>query len=267
MPHGPLSKLLATGEFPAEKEGKRSRAELSELELQMLRIQEGLWHQKKRAIVLFEGFDASGKGGAIRRLTERLDPRALRVWPIGPPSAEEQGKHYLYRFWERLPPPGMLAVFDRSWYGRLLVERVEGLAPRSAWKRAFGEIEEFERMLVDDGIDLVKLFLAIDPKEQLRRFEARLGDPYKQWKLTEDDIRARSHWDDYVRAADALLERNSKKWAPWHLIPANDKPHARLEALRIVTRALGHHRDWMENAVERSSSRSLAKELRALRRL
>ena len=188
-----LTRLLKKNEFPAIDAKKAAAAQnekMAKLQLEMLRIQQGVWHQKKRAIVVFEGFDAAGKGGAIQRLTEKLDPRGFQVHPIGPPNPGEQQKHWLYRFWKCLPATGTLAIFDRSWYGRVLVERVEHLIGKPQWKRAYHEIREFERMLTDDGIDLIKVFIAISKAEQLRRFEKRLEDPYKLWKLTMADIEA-----------------------------------------------------------------------------
>src|SRR5262249_29987963 len=147
------------------------------------------------------GFDAAGKGGAIRRLVEKLDPRGFKVHPIGPPEAVEQQIHYLYRFWTRLPKPGTIAIFDRTWYGRVLVEKVEKLAARKRCEQAYEEIVNFEKTLVQDGISLIKIFLAISKKEQLKRFEDRLNDPYKEWKLTKDDVEDRRRWDKYVKAA------------------------------------------------------------------
>ena len=232
----------------------------------MLRIQQSLWRQKGRAIVAFEGFDAAGKGGAIARLTRNLDPRGFTVWPIGPPSPKDQGKHYLYRFWKALPALGTIAVFDRSWYGRVLVERVEGLAKRREWSRAYREINQFERELVDDDVEVVKIFLAIDKDEQLRRFEARIRDPYKQWKIGEADLRARARWQEYVHAADEMLERTSKKRSPWHVIPANNKPYARLRVLQTVTARLGHHHRWLEKTAE-LDHRSVKRELATLKRI
>lgn len=143
---------------------KSYKKEIQKLQLKMLTIQQGIWHQKKRVIVVFEGFDASGKGGAIRRLTQVLDPRGVRVYPIGPPTEMEQKTHWLYRFWARLPEPGMMAFFDRSWYGRVLVERVENLTAKKDWKRGYSEINQFEKMLVDDGIELIKIYLSISKK-------------------------------------------------------------------------------------------------------
>lgn len=261
-----LSRLLAKKEFPEEK-GKAGKDAIHELQLRMLRIQQGIWHSKCRAIVVFEGFDAAGKGGSIRRLTEILDPRGLRVHPIGPPTAEEQGRHYLYRFWQDLPAPGTIAIFDRSWYGRVLVERVEGLIPEKRWREAYDEINQFEAMLTRDGIDLIKIFLAIHPQEQLRRFEARLKDPYKQWKLTDDDLKARSKWTHYVNASDELLRRTHKRNAPWHLIPADSKEHAQHEVLKIVTAHLSHHGAWIEAEAEKARKNELRTALRRLREL
>ncbi|MCG5242986.1 polyphosphate kinase 2 family protein [Azospirillum doebereinerae] len=211
---------------------------LGKLQKELLHIQQTYWHEKRRAIIVFEGWDAGGKGGAIRRMTEPLDPRGFHVWPISAPTAEEQGKHYLYRFWTKLPAAGTFAVFDRSWYGRVLVERVEKLATKDQWKRAYDEINEFERLMTDDGVRVVKLFLHITPEEQLERFRERLSNPYKRWKLTEEDLRNRSRWDDYVKAAETMFEKTSTPHAPWHAIPANSKWFARLQVLEIVTRTL-----------------------------
>jgi PPK2 family polyphosphate:nucleotide phosphotransferase len=211
---------------------------LKHLQLAMLRIQQAYFRQGRRGIVVLEGMDASGKGGAIRRMTETLDPRGVKVWPIGAPTAEEQGRHYLWRFWQRLPERGTIAIFDRSWYGRVLVERVEGLAPKSAWKRAYGEIVDFERMLTDDGVRLVKVFLHISNDEQLRRFAERLSNPYKRWKLTEADLRTRDLWKQYQEAIEEAVARTGRTWAPWRVIGANRKWSARLGVLEAVTEAL-----------------------------
>jgi PPK2 family polyphosphate:nucleotide phosphotransferase len=209
-------------------------ARLAELQQRMLTVQQAYFHEKRRAIIVFEGWDAAGKGGTIRRLTERLDPRGCKVWPIAAPKPEEQGRHYLYRFWTRLPEPGTVAVFDRSWYGRVLVERVEGLASEEQWERAYGEIVEFEKMLVDDGVRIIKLFLHITPEEQLERFAERLRNPYKRWKLTEEDIRNREKWPAYHQAIDEMFARTATHRAPWVALPANQKWHVRLTALQAV---------------------------------
>ena len=211
---------------------------LAKLQKELLHIQQTYWHEKRRAIILFEGWDAAGKGGAIRRLTAPLDARGFHVWPIGAPGVEDQGKHYLYRFWARLPGPGTLAIFDRSWYGRVLVERVEGFATKEQWSRAYDEITRFERMLTDDGVRIVKLFLHITPEEQLARFRERLTNPYKRWKLTEEDLRNRARWDDYAEATEEMFDRTSTANAPWSAIPANAKWYARVHVLETVTAAL-----------------------------
>ena len=211
---------------------------LEELQETVSHIQQAYWHGKRRAVIVFEGWDAAGKGGAIRRMTEKLDPRGAHVWPIGAPSAEEQGRHYLWHFWQRLPTPGTFAIFDRSWYGRVLVERVEGFADEAAWRRAYDEINEFERLLADDGVRIVKLYLHISREEQLKRFRERLTNPYKRWKLTGEDLRNRARWTDYVEAVDEMVARTSTPQAPWHLVPADAKWYARVECLRIVVHAL-----------------------------
>jgi polyphosphate kinase 2 (PPK2 family) len=179
-----------------------------------------------RAAIVLEGWDTAGKGGVVRRLGWALDPRSFKVHAIAAPNGREKSLHYLQRFWERLPHHGQIVVFDRSWYGRVLVERVEAYATPTEWHRAYDEINDFERMLLEDGTRLVKLFMHITPEEQIRRFRARLTDPLKRWKLSYEDFRNRAHWKDY--------EKTSTKRAPWHLVPANNKPFGRLAALRII---------------------------------
>ena len=171
--------------------------EIKKLQLQILRIQQGIYRSKSRLILVFEGVDAAGKGGVIRRITENLDPRGVHVHPIGVPNPEDQGKHYLYRFWMRLPAPGMICIFDRSWYGRVLVERVNKLIPKDTWNRAYTEINQFEKMLTDDGVHLLKFCLKISKAEQKKRFEERQRDPYKQWKITKEDLQNRAKWNEY----------------------------------------------------------------------
>jgi polyphosphate kinase 2 (PPK2 family) len=265
MPKPSLSNLLAADPVPkANGAESHSDKDLAGLQLAMLRIQQGVFHRQQRVIIVFEGFDAAGKGGGIRSLTEALDPRGVVVWPIGPPSEEEQRTHWLYRFWIKLPHPGTIAVFDRSWYGRVLAERVQSLTPKAAWKRAYREINQFERELIDDGVDLIKIFLAVSKDEQLRRFETRLKDPYKQWKLTQADIDARAAWDDYVAATDELLRKTSKKRAPWELISGDDKQAAHVHILHHVTKRLDYYREWVESEAERKRRRSLRRELAQL---
>ena len=188
-------------------------------------------------VIVYEGWDAAGKGGNIRRLTERLDPRFFSVYGIGKPTAEELAHHYLWRFWTKLPARGELAIFDRSWYGRVLVERVENLAAPDEWQRAYGEICEFERLLHADGAIIVKLWLHISQDEQLHRFNARMADPTKRWKMTDEDWRNRGKWAEYEAAVEDMLERTGTP-IRWHLIPANDKRGARIEVLELVVREL-----------------------------
>ncbi len=230
-----LSRLNENQRFASRDEYE---ARLKDAQTAMLRTQEAYYHEKRRAILVFEGWDAAGKGGAIRRLTEKLDPRGCKVWPIAAPKPEEQGRHYLYRFWQRLPEPGTIAVFDRSWYGRVLVERVEGFAKKREWKRAYGEINEFEKMLTDDGVRIVKLFLHITGEEQLKRFIERLRNPYKRWKLGPEDLRNRARRKDYEEAIDDMFAHTSTKHAPWHAIAGNHKWQARIHVIETVVEAL-----------------------------
>ncbi|WP_081531975.1 polyphosphate kinase 2 family protein [Rhodovulum sp. P5] len=211
---------------------------LEELQLRMTTIQQAYLFSGAKAVIVFEGWDAAGKGGTIRRMSAALDPRSFKVWPIGAPRDYYLDRHYLLRFMERLPPKGAISAFDRSWYGRVLVERVEDLTPASRWRMGYDEICDFERMLLMDGTRLVKLFFHITPEVQLERFEERLRDPLKRWKLTYEDFRNREKWDAYSEAIDEMFARTSTKAAPWHVIPANDKRHARISALRHIVQGL-----------------------------
>ena len=221
-----LDKTLARADYEAA---------LAEQQLLLRKIQQAYLASGDRGIVVFEGWDAAGKGGTIRRMSAVMDPRGFKVWPIAAPNDVDKARHFLYRFWERVPPVGAISVFDRSWYGRVLVERVEGLAAKAAWQRAYREINEFERMLSDDGARIVKIFLHISPEEQLKRFEQRLHDPLKRWKLTYEDFRTRDRRPDYERAVEEMVARTSTDLAPWHVIPAEDKKYARIAALRLIT--------------------------------
>jgi polyphosphate kinase 2 (PPK2 family) len=197
-----------------------------------------LYRQQRPALLVFEGWDAAGKGGAIQRLTAELDPRGYIVHAIAAPAGEDKARHYLYRFWRRLPPRGQLAIFDRSWYGRVLVERVEGFARPDEWRRAYGEINEFERQLVDFGTIICKFWLHLSPEEQLRRFEARQNVPYKAWKLTDEDWRNREKWPQYEEAVDEMLLRTSTPAAPWTIVESEDKRYGRVKVLRTVVQRL-----------------------------
>ncbi len=194
--------------------------------------------------VLFEGWDASGKGGAIKRLTEPLDPRHVRVAQFAAPDATAKRHHFLWRFWPALPGRGGLTVLDRSWYGRVLVERVDNLATEQEWKRAYGEIEEFERMLTVEGTVLIKFWMHISSGEQLKRFEARANDPLKSWKLSPEDWRNRGQRERYEQALEEMFERTDTKHARWHVVAAESKHYARVHVLETVNgeieRALRH---------------------------
>jgi polyphosphate kinase 2 (PPK2 family) len=217
---------------------KTYEKELAALQLELLGAELRQRERGGSVLIAFEGWDASGKGGAIKRLTEKLDPRGFQVWSISAPTDQEKQHHYLWRFWTRQPGRGRWAVFDRTWYGRVLVERVEGFAKKKEWSRAYREINEFERQLVDDGVVLVKLFLAITKDEQLQRFKERENDPYKRWKIGPEDWRNREHWGAYVEAAEQMFLETSTERAPWTVIGANRKWHARLAVLRTVLKAM-----------------------------
>lgn len=189
-------------------------------------------------VCVFEGWDAAGKGGAIRRLIHAMDACNYRVIPIAAPTDEEQAHHYLWRFWRHLPRDGKVTIFDRSWYGRALVERVEGFCSEGDWQRSFNEINEFEASLTDHGTVVCKFWLHITPEEQLRRFEDRAQVEYKAWKLTDEDWRNREKWDDYALAAEDIFANTSKEQAPWTIVPANDKRFARLKVLETVCNQL-----------------------------
>jgi len=190
-------------------------------------------------LLVFEGWDASGKGGAIRRLTHPIDARLYRVISVAAPTDEEKARHYLWRFWRQIPRKGYMTIYDRSWYGRVLVERVEKFATHREWFRAYQEINSFEEQLTDHGCVVLKFWLHIDPDEQLRRFQEREKIPWKAHKITEEDWRNRERWHDYSHAVTDMVERTHSPLAPWHLIPANDKKYARVAVLKAFCDALG----------------------------
>jgi len=185
-------------------------------------------------VLVFEGWDASGKGGAIKRLVAPLDPRHVRVSQFAAPTADEKRHHFLGRFWPALPGWGGMTVFDRSWYGRVLVERVEGFATREEWSRAYEEIDAFEQALADEGTIVVKFWLHVSAEEQLKRFKARAKDPLKSWKLTDEDWRNREKRPQYEAAVEEMLERTDRSHAPWRVISAESKRFARVEVMRLV---------------------------------
>jgi AMP-polyphosphate phosphotransferase len=214
------------------------KPKLKEAQIELLKWQRELSESKSSLIIVFEGPDAAGKGGAIKRVTERLDPRLIRVHSIVKPTQEEYQHHYLWRFWNKLPTNGQIAIFDRSWYGRVLVERVEGFATEKEWKRAYAEINDFERMLTDDGAIIVKIYLHISKDEQLFRFKRREADPMKHWKINEEDWRNRKKWEQHNEAAEDMFEKTSTEHSPWNVLPANFKWWARIRTVKSVVDAL-----------------------------
>jgi polyphosphate kinase 2 (PPK2 family) len=211
---------------------------LKKSQLELLNAQLVLREKKKSVIIVVEGPDAAGKGGAIKRVTERLDPRLVRVYSVVKPTPEEYQHHYLWRFWTKLSPYGQLAIFDRSWYGRVLVERVEKFCTEVEWKRAYREINEFERQLTDDGAIILKFFLHVTKDEQLARFKRREADPYKHWKISDEDWRNRDHWNEHNVAAEDMFEKTSTDEVPWIVIPANYKWYARVKVVKAVAERL-----------------------------
>jgi polyphosphate kinase 2 (PPK2 family) len=207
---------------------------LAAVQKRLARIQVAHIVHNRRSVILFEGWDAAGKGGAIQRLTAGWDPRHYRVWPIAAPTPEEKSRHFLWRFWRRLPGNGEIALFDRSWYGRVLVERVEGFATEMQWKRAYDEINEFEAQQKDDGTVILKLFLHITQEEQDKRLIRRLRDPWKRWKSGAEDFRNRARRAEYLEAMHAMFQHSDTRWSPWKVIDGNDKKAARIAALTYV---------------------------------
>lgn len=218
--------------------------QLTRRQVQLRELGYQVYLQKRPVVLVFEGWDAAGKGGAIKRITEKIDPRGYMVYPISAPQGEDKTRHYLYRFWRRLPELGQVAIFDRSWYGRVLVERVEGFAQEGEWKRAYKEINSFERQLRDFGTVLMKFWIHITREEQLRRFEERQQIGYKAWKLTEEDWRNREKWGVYEDAVEEMLLKTSTRTAPWTLIEGNDKYWARVKILKLLVQTLSRELDY-----------------------
>ncbi len=224
-----LSKTLDKEEY---------RRQLAHYQAQLGQLGHQTYAQKRPVIIVYEGWDAAGKGGSIRRVTEVLDPRGYVVHPIGAPKGEDKTHHYLWRFWRRLPEKGQIVIFDRSWYGRVMVERIEGFCNEAAWQRAFREIKQFERQLLDFGAVIIKFWVHISPEEQLARFEARKSTRYKAWKLTDEDWRNREKWDLYQEAVDDMLLKTSTINAPWTIVEGNSKHYARVKAIKTIVKTL-----------------------------
>ena len=224
-----LSKSLTDEEY---------REQLKPLQKRLAELHNVIYRKKIPVVLCYEGWDAAGKGGNIRRVARPLDPRGFDVMPIASPEPHELARQYLWRFWTRLPRTGHICIFDRTWYGRVMVERIEGFCSEDDWKRAYNEINEFERQLTDWGAVVLKFWIHIDQDTQLQRFNDRQSNPEKQWKLTEEDWRNREKWPIYEEAIDEMLQKTSTKNAPWVIIESNDKKYARIKALKIVIDAL-----------------------------
>lgn len=215
-------------------ENKLYKEKLKKLQRRLFELHNEIYLHRRPLIIVFEGWDAAGKGGAIKRLVGGLDPRGYEVIPISAPNEEERNKHYLWRFWSSLPKNGHIAIFDRSWYGRVMVERIEGFCSEQQWKRAYEEINYFERELYERGTIQIKFWLHISPEEQLKRFNERLENPEKNWKITEEDWRNREKWTQYETAVNDMLRYTNTDYSPWIIIPGNDKRYARLNVLENV---------------------------------
>jgi polyphosphate kinase 2 (PPK2 family) len=228
------SSILGAVNPSAESDPAECKRSLKAAQKDLGKLHSQMYIERVPAAIVFEGWDAAGKGGAIRRLTDSLDPRGYEVVPSSAPNDVEKAHNYLWRYWSKIPKAGHLTVFDRSWYGRVMVERIEGFCTEAEWKRAFAEINDFEEQLVESGVALMKFWLHIDPEEQLRRFEARQNDPEKQWKIGPEDWRNREKWARYEEAVDEMLLRTSTACAPWTIVEANSKPFARAKVAQTV---------------------------------
>ena len=237
----PLIKMPKLRDVPLEGktlDEEEYKKELKELQAKLGQLHNRLYRKRVPVIIAYEGWDAAGKGGNIKRLTGALDPRGFEVHPIASPEPHEKARHYLWRFWTRLPKDGHIAIFDRTWYGRVMVERLEGFCSENDWQRAYYEMNEFEQELHNWGAVILKFWVQIDKDTQLARFTERQNTPSKQWKITDEDWRNRKKWDLYEQAVDEMLQKTSTTYAPWHILESVDKKYARIKALHIVIDAL-----------------------------
>ena len=236
----PLVKMPKLKDVPLDKTmgEEEYKKELKELQAKLGQLHNRLYRKRVPVIIGYEGWDAAGKGGNIKRLTGALDPRGFEVHPIASPEPHEKARHYLWRFWTRLPKDGHIAIFDRTWYGRVMVERLEGFCSENDWQRAYYEMNEFEQELHNWGAVILKFWVQIDKDTQLARFTDRQNTLSKQWKITDEDWRNREKWDLYEQAVDEMLQKTSTTYAPWHILESVDKKYARIKALKIVIEAL-----------------------------
>ncbi len=230
--------ILATVDLTKKLEEEEYRKKLNKLQKKIQKLHGQLYRRRIPVIIGFEGWDAGGKGGAIRRLTQKMDPRGYAVHPVAAPTDIEKVHHYLWRFWTKVPKNGHVAVFDRTWYGRVLVERIEGFCTRKEWKRAYREINEMEASFVEEGAIVLKFWLHVDKDEQERRFIERQTTPEKQWKITDEDWRNREKWDEYEVAVNEMIEKTSTPHAPWVIVEGNNKYYARIKVLETVINAI-----------------------------
>lgn len=236
----PLIPMPKLSEIPLDKtiDDESYKLQLKQLQEQLGELHNRLYHKKVPVIIAYEGWDAAGKGGNIKRLTGALDPRGFEVHPIASPEPHEKARHYLWRFWNRIPKDGHIAIFDRTWYGRVMVERLEGFCSENDWMRAYNEMNEFEKELYDWGAVIIKFWVQIDKETQLQRFTDRQNTPEKQWKITEEDWRNREKWDLYETAVNEMIQKTSTTYAPWYILESVDKKFARIKALQIVIQEL-----------------------------
>jgi polyphosphate:AMP phosphotransferase len=239
-PMPPIDKRTVLGAFdyPRRLERDEYKKKLAKFQGKLNQLMRGRKLRDRALVLVFEGMDAAGKGSTIRRVTQALDARYYRVIPIAAPTEEERAQPYLWRFWRHVPGHGRTAIFDRSWYGRVLVERVEGYASESEWMRAYHEINDFEEQLIESGAIVVKFWMAIQPKEQLRRFREREDTDYKRYKITAEDWRNRKKWPKYELAVNDMVERTSTEAAPWNIVASDDKLFSRIEVLKKLVRRI-----------------------------
>ncbi|MBR6873791.1 MAG: polyphosphate:AMP phosphotransferase [Ruminococcus sp.] len=231
-----LSEVVLEGKTVEEEEYTER---LKTAQKQLAKLHGRIYKHRIPVMLVFEGWDAAGKGGAIKRVGAALDPRGYEAVPVAAPDAREKIHHYLWRFWINLPKDGHITIFDRSWYGRVMVERLEGFTPSERCAMAYREINEFERELSECGVVILKFWVHIDKDEQLRRFNDRMNTPEKRWKITDEDWRNREKWDQYEAAVDEMIQKTSTEFAPWVIVEGNDKKYARLKVLDTVIERLG----------------------------
>ena len=238
FPLNPIPKLADVDLSDKTLTKEEYDSELDRLQKELSSLHNELYRKRIPVIIAYEGWDAAGKGGNIKRITSALDPRGYEVHPIASPEPHEKARHFLWRFWTRLPKDGHIAIFDRTWYGRVMVERLEGFCSENDWQRAYNEMNEFEKELADWGAVVIKFWVQIDNQTQLERFTDRQNTPEKQWKITDEDWRNREKWGEYESAIDEMLQKTNTAYAPWYILESNDKKYARIKALKIVVDSL-----------------------------